>query len=179
MIQFPISNDQIRKFLPHRAPFLLVDRVLNIEISEQARGLGDLSEHILSSEDKVGTKVTAIKSVSYNEPFFQGHFPDMAIMPGVLIIESMAQTASFTLYPYMAKDLERIAGAFSCILVGVDAARFRRPVLPGDVMQIDTEVNKCRGKLYAFRCVVSVDGKPVAEAELLANLVSRSEKPVS
>lgn len=174
MISFPISNDLIRKFLPHRAPMLLVDRVDNIVLSEKAKSLGDLSQHILGAEDKIGIRVEALKCVSYNEPFFQGHFPQMAIMPGVLVVECMAQVASFSLFPYMEKDLERIAGEFSCILVGVDEARFRRPVVPGDRLMIRTEVTKCRGKLYAFSCEAQVDGKTVAEAQLLANLVSRS-----
>jgi 3-hydroxyacyl-[acyl-carrier-protein] dehydratase len=118
----------------------------------------------------IGTKVTGIKNLSMNEPFFQGHFPGFPIMPGVLIIETMAQIASFSVYPYVKHDLERFAREFECILVGVDGVRFRRMVIPGDTLKVETEVKKCRGKLWGFSCVASVDGQKAAEAEILANL---------
>lgn len=161
---YQLNVDQIQKFLPHRAPFLLVDRVLEIHPSGPLRDL--------TSNGKVGTKVVAMKAVSFNESYFQGHFPGFAIVPGVLILETMAQTASFSVYPYMAHDLENLARAFQCILIGVDEARFRRPVVPGDVMRIETEVTKCRGKLWAFDCHVSIEGQRVADAQILANLVA-------
>ncbi|CAM6054194.1 unnamed protein product [Sphagnum tenellum] len=87
----------------------------------------------------VGTRVVALKCVTVNEPYFQGHFPGFAIVPGVLIIETMAQTASFSVYPSIAKNIDRLAKDFRCILVGVDGARFRKPVVPGDCMRIETE----------------------------------------
>jgi len=168
---YRLGIDDIRKFLPHRAPFLLVDRIL--EIHPQ----GDLSD--LSSNDKVGVKVSGIKNVTYNEPFFQGHFPQFAIMPGVLIIEAMAQLASFSLYPYMVQDLERLAREFQCILVGVDRVRFRKPVVPGDTILFNSEVTKCRGRLWAFEVSATVDGQKVAEAEILANLIANSSGSVT
>lgn len=167
---FRLNIDQIRKFLPHRAPFLLVDRVLEIHPG------GDVKDP--SPAGKVGTKVVAIKNVTYNEPFFQGHFPEYAIVPGVLLLEIMAQTASFSVYPYMAampEGVEILAKNFQCIFVGVDNARFRRPVVPGDTLRIETTVTKCRGRLWAFNCVASVDGQRVAEADIMANLLSNGD----
>lgn len=161
-----LNINQIQRFLPHRTPFLLVDRILEIHPA------GSIDEPPPSA--RVGTKVIAIKNVSYNEPYFQGHFPGFAILPGVLLIETMAQAASFSVYPGMVKDLDRLSKEFQCILVGVDNARFRRPVVPGDTLRIETEVVKCRGKLWAFQCTATVDGNKVAEAELMANLVANS-----
>jgi 3-hydroxyacyl-[acyl-carrier-protein] dehydratase len=166
---YRLSVDQILKFLPHRAPFMLVDRVLEIHPT------GDLSD--LSPAGKIGTRVVAQKNVSYNEPYFQGHFPGFAILPGVLILEIMAQTSSFSLYPYMASHpagIEHLARNFQCIFVGVDSARFRKPVIPGDTLRIETTVTKCRGRLWAFKCEATVDGQRVAEAEIMANLIANS-----
>lgn len=160
---YAISGESIRKFLPHRFPFLLVDRVLSIEPKgslESAKG----------NSDKVGTRVVAIKNVSFNEPMFQGHFPDFAIFPGVLSIEAMAQTASFATYPYIVDDAKQMASGFSVILLGVDEVRFRKPVVPGDVMRIEAVLEKCRGTMWGFRCEVTVDGARVAEAKILANM---------
>jgi 3-hydroxyacyl-[acyl-carrier-protein] dehydratase len=164
---FQLNVNQIQRFLPHRAPFLLVDRILEIQTN------GNLDQP--PPYAPIGTRVIAIKNVSFNEPYFQGHFPGFAIVPGVLVIETMAQVASFSVYPSMSKDLDRFARQFQCILVGIDGARFRRPVIPGDSLRIETEVTKRRGKLWAFQCSVSVEGQRVAEAEILANLISSPE----
>ena len=163
---YRLGIDQIQKFLPHRQPFLLIDRVLEIHPT------GDLDD---LSNGKIGTKVIALKNVSFNEPCFAGHFPGFAILPGVLLVEIMAQAASFSVYPYMMKDGEKKGGDFQCILVGVDNARFRKPVVPGDTLRIETTVTKCRGRLWAFQCVVLVEGLKVAEADIIANLVSGTE----
>lgn len=163
---YSLGIDEIRKFLPHRSPFLLVDRILEIQPA------CDADTFATSPQNAVGTKVVGIKSVSYNEPYFQGHFPSFSIVPGVLIIETMAQVSSFSLYPFMYKDIDRLSRDFQCILVGVDGARFRRPLVPGDSLRVETVVSKCRGKLWAFTCRATVDGQLVAEAEILANLIS-------
>lgn len=166
--RYRLGIDQIRAYLPHRQPFLFVDRILEIH---PAGSVDDLQ----FSSEKVGTRVIGQKNLSYNEPFFQGHFPSFSIFPGVLIVETMAQVASFSVYPYVEKQLARVARDFQCILIGVDAARFRRPVVPGDVLKIETIVTKCRGKIWAFQCKATVDGDLVAEADILANLVMKSE----
>jgi 3-hydroxyacyl-[acyl-carrier-protein] dehydratase len=166
--RYRLNIDQVRTFLPHRQPFLLIDRILEIH------PVGNLDDPTSASE-KVGVRVIAQKNVSYNEPCFQGHFPTFSIFPGVLIVEAMAQAASFSLYPYLEKDIERIARDFQCILVGVDSARFRKPVIPGDVLKIESVVTKCRGRLWAFHVEATVDGAKVAEADLLANLILKTE----
>jgi 3-hydroxyacyl-[acyl-carrier-protein] dehydratase len=164
---YRLSIDQIQRFLPHRAPFLLVDRVLEIHPTSDVKNPDPAA--------RVGVKVVALKNVSYNEPFFPGHFPGFPLMPGVLIVEALAQTASFSLYPYIAHDLDRLARGFQCILVGVDGARFRKPVVPGDTLRLETTVTKCRGKLWAFDGKAYVDGQLVAEVEILANMVATGE----
>lgn len=163
---FALDINQIQRFLPHRFPFLFVDRILEIHFA------GPLDHPPPFAP--VGTRVVALKNITVNEPYFQGHFPGYAIVPGVLLLETMAQVASFSVYPSMAQDLEQLTRDFQCILVGIDSARFRKPVVPGDCLRIETEVTKCRGKLWAFRCVVLVEGQKVAEAEILANLIASS-----
>lgn len=166
---YAISGEAIRKFLPHRYPFLLVDKVLTIEPK------GSL-DSTTGSADKIGTRVLAQKNVSFNEPMFQGHFPGYAIFPGVLSIEAMAQTASLATYPYLILDPEQMARGFSVILLGVDDVRFRKPIIPGDVMQIEAVLEKCRGSIWAFNCAVTVDGLKVAEAKILANMTLEGAK---
>ena len=161
-----LGIQEIKKFLPHSFPFLLVDRVLEIQ------SVGDLTK--LAGDDKIGTRVRAQKNVSVNEPYFQGHFPNYPILPGVLIVEIMAQTASFALYPYVQADGAGASNKQSdkkleCILVGVDEARFRKPVVPGDVMEVEATLKRCRGKLWGFDCIARVNGQVVAEASILAN----------
>ena len=146
---YRLNVNQIQRFLPHRTPFLLIDRILEIH------AVG--SQETPPPSAQVGSKVVALKCVSFNEPYFQGHFPGFAIMPGVLILETMAQAASFAAYPSMEKDMDRLARDFQCILVGVDGVRFRKPVVPGDTLRIDAEVTRSRGKIWVFQCSASVD----------------------
>lgn len=166
-MEYRLGIDQVRRWLPHRAPFLMVDRILEIH------PVGDLSDPSFS-QTKVGVKVVGIKCVSYNEPIFQGHFPDFSIFPGVMIIETMAQVSSFSMYPYFMKTADQNPPALETILVGVDSVRFRRPVVPGDLLRVETTVTKCRGRLWAFDGIATVDGERVAEASILANLNLRS-----
>ena len=162
--RYVLNVDQIQKFLPHRAPFLMVDRILEIKPN------GALTD--MSPGNMPGTQVVGLKNLSFNEPFFQGHFPGFAIFPGVLMIEAMAQVASFSIYPYVEKDLAKFTRDFQCILVGVDSVRFRKPSVPGDSIRIQTTVTKCRGRLWVFNCEASVDGQKVAEAEIMANMIT-------
>lgn len=160
--EYQLGINEIQKFIPHRAPFLLLDRILAIYPT------GDLKDH--SSNGKEGSRVVALKAVTFNEPFFQGHFPGFAVMPGVLICEAMAQATVFTLYPFVRDHAKDFSNGFEVALLGMDKMRFRKPVVPGDVMVIDTTVLRTRGKIWSFQCTVTVDGKLVAEGELLANL---------
>ena len=95
-------------------------------------------------------------------------------MPGVQIVEAMAQVASFSVYPSFIKNMDHYREGFQCFLVAVDGARFRNPVTPGDVLRIETEVTMCRSSMWGFGCKAFVDGRLVAEADLMANLVANS-----
>lgn len=132
---------KVMELLPHRYPFLLVDRVIECE------------------PDK---RLVAIKNVSYNEPQFTGHFPDKPVMPGVLIVEALAQATGL-----LAMQTANTADDATYYLVGVDKARFKRPVVPGDQLRLEVEVTKKRRDIWVFDCVASVDGKSVATAEVM------------
>jgi len=139
--------NEIMKYLPHRYPFLLVDRI--VEIGE--------------------AKIAGLKNVTINEPFFQGHFPGHPIMPGVLLIEAMAQVGGIFAFKSMNATPETKVVYF----MGIDKARFRKPVLPGDQIRFELELLKKRGPVYSFKGNAFVDGKLVAEAELLATIVDK------
>jgi beta-hydroxyacyl-ACP dehydratase FabZ len=140
---------EIQEILPHRYPFLLVDRILEIE---------------------VGKRVVGIKNVSVNEPFFVGHFPGFPIMPGVLIIEAMAQVGGILLIRSLGIETAKKVMFFT----GIDGARFRRPVVPGDQVRFEVELLQLRRHVCRLRGQATVDGKPVAEAELGCMLVDRT-----
>jgi beta-hydroxyacyl-ACP dehydratase FabZ len=142
-----IRIDEILKILPHRYPFLLVDRILEVE---------------------QGKRVVGIKNVTFNEEFFQGHFPGNPVMPGVLVLEAMAQVAAFGLLG-VVPDRERKL----LYLSGVDRCKFRRPVVPGDQLRIEAEIVSLRTRVCKCRATASVDGAVCAEAELLSVLVDR------
>jgi 3-hydroxyacyl-[acyl-carrier-protein] dehydratase len=154
----PIGIEEIKAFLPHRAPFLLIDRVMDVRINQDPK-------------NRIGIKVVARKNATYNEPFMAGHFPLRALTPGVLILESMAQTTIFSLYPYFKDIVDELPGNFETILSGVNNVRFRRPVVPGDTMHLTSTVTKCKSSIWVFDCTAEVDGVKVAEAELMASLV--------
>lgn len=141
-----MNINEVMQFLPHRYPFLLIDRVLEIEL---------------------GKRITAIKNVSINEPFFPGHFPDSPVMPGVMILEAMAQAAallSFKTENYAPNEVGIVYFA------GIDGARFKKPVLPGDQLIIHVDiVRRVRG-IWKYKARADVDGALVAEAELMATL---------
>ncbi|HXV76145.1 MAG TPA: 3-hydroxyacyl-ACP dehydratase FabZ [Candidatus Polarisedimenticolaceae bacterium] len=139
----------ILRSLPHRYPFLLVDRVIELRPRQ---------------------RITAYKNVSINEPFFQGHFPGAPIMPGVLIIEAMAQ-AGAVLFLHEMKDRDSKTVYFT----GIDRARFRRTVVPGDRLRLTVDVIKLRSKTCKMKGRAEVDGELVAEAELLSAIVERGE----
>jgi beta-hydroxyacyl-ACP dehydratase FabZ len=138
---------QILHSIPHRYPFLLLDRVLEMD---------------------PGRRIVAVKNVTSNEPFFQGHFPGVPIMPGVLIVEAMAQAGGVLLLNGRA-DVDTKLVFFT----GIDRARFRRTVVPGDQLRITVDVLKLRSRNAKMRGIAEVDGQQVAEAEILSALVDR------
>ncbi|UOF93914.1 MAG: 3-hydroxyacyl-ACP dehydratase FabZ [Bordetella sp.] len=141
-----LTIDQIKARLPHRYPMLLIDRVLEI---------------------KPGKSIIAIKNVSINEPFFEGHFPHFSVMPGVLIIEAMAQAAA--LFSFDARNLnlniDRAKTAY--YLVGVNDARFRKPVVPGDQLRLEVEAERLGQSICKYRARAFICDKIAAEAKLM------------
>lgn len=158
MSEYSLSIEKILEFLPHRPPFLLIDRVVSIEVPEK---------------QPVGIQVTALKSVTMSEPWFVGHFPGRPIMPGVLILEAMAQTAGFSVYPRSVKENGLEAKTRLMTLAAVDAVRFRRPVVPGDRLRIVTTVTKARGHTWKVEAKAWVEDDLCAEAEILAQIVEK------
>ena len=142
----PMNTEQIKEYLPHRSPFLLLDRIVEWE------------------KDK---RLVALKNVTSNEPFFEGHFPHYAVMPGVLVVEAMAQAcAMLGLLSLGQKD----DGKHVYYFAGIDGARFKRPVRPGDQLLFEIEQLRLVRGLGKFKAVARVDGAVVAEAELLCVL---------
>ena len=143
---------EIQKLLPHRYPFLLVDRVVEI-IPRQ--------------------KLVAYKNVTINEPFFAGHFPGHPVMPGVLILESLAQACAILAYKSADLDPTREVS----YLMAIDGAKFRKPVLPGDRLDLEVSVLKHKGAVWKQKGIASVNGVKVAEGEFLATVVGLNAKP--
>lgn len=135
-----LDINQIQEILPHRYPFLLIDRIISIE---------------------EGKKVVAIKNVTANEPYFWGHFPGFPVMPGVLIVEAMAQAGAAAIL-----ILPEFAGKIA-LFAGIDKARFRRQVVPGDQLRIEVEVLKLRSTVGKSRAVAYVENDVAVEAELM------------
>jgi 3-hydroxyacyl-[acyl-carrier-protein] dehydratase len=131
---------QIQEFLPHRYPFLLVDKVVECE---------------------PGVRLLAVKNVTYNEPFFQGHFPQKPIFPGVLILEALAQATGL-----LASESSDELGGMIYYLVGIDNAKFKRPVVPGDQLMLEAKFLRSKRNIWAFDCRAEVDGEFVASAEI-------------
>lgn len=143
-----MDHMEIQALLPHRYPFLLIDRV---------------------TELVPGERLVGYKNVTVNEPFFGGHFPGHPVMPGVLVLEALAQAAALLAYKSMGvSPTEKIA-----YLMSIDGAKFRRPVVPGDQLQLKLEVLKQKNTVWKQKATALVDGQKVAEAELLATLVDK------
>ncbi len=140
-----MNVNEIMKLLPHRYPFLLVDKIVDLKPGESALG---------------------VKNVTINEPFFQGHFPGQPIMPGVLVIEAMAQVAGVMAF---RSGME----GKSVYFMSIDNAKFRRPIVPGDQVMMDIKILKQRGNVWKFSGTATVDGKLVSEAEFTAMVTDR------
>jgi len=140
---------EVMNFLPHRYPFLMIDRILEFEADKRIVGL---------------------KNVTINEPFFQGHFPGHPIMPGVLLLEAMAQTGGvMALMSLPAEEVKKKVLYF----MSIDKAKFRKPVTPGDQVRFELTMLRSRGAVKSFKAVATVDGAVVAEAEMMAMIVDK------
>ncbi len=137
---------QILKQLPHRYPFLLVDRVISIE---------------------KGKSIVALKNVTMNEPFFTGHFPHRPVMPGVLILEAMAQTAAL-----LSFDTQGVTPDDKTVyyFAGIDGARFKRPVEPGDQLMMEVSIERAKAGIYKFKGITRVGGEVACEADLMCTM---------
>lgn len=149
----PMDINKILDILPHRYPFLLLDRVLEFDWK-------------VDGKSHVGSAIKALKNVTMNEQFFQGHFPSEPIMPGVLIIEAMAQAAAMLGYRPREDGQQ-----WTFLIMGVDKARWRRKVVPGDQLIFEVKMIKDRGTLFVFECKALVDGELAAESEIMAKMV--------
>jgi 3-hydroxyacyl-[acyl-carrier-protein] dehydratase len=147
-LDLPFGPAAIRELIPHRYPFLLVDRVEEVE---------------------PGVRAVGIKNVTQNEPFFQGHFPDYPVMPGVLIVEAMAQVGAvgvMTLEDYQGK---------LALFAGIDGVRFRRQVIPGDVLRMEVEISRLKGRVGRGKGSATVNGERACEAELMFAFADKVE----
>lgn len=142
-----LDINEIRQILPHRYPFLLVDRIIEMEPD----------------------RIVGIKNVTANEPFFTGHFPDYPVMPGVLIVEAMAQAAGVLVLKTVPDRDKKLV-----YLVAIENARFRRPVVPGDTLRLEMKVTKRKASVAKMAGVATVDGQVVAEAEVMCKLEDKA-----
>uniref|UniRef100_Q01T92 3-hydroxyacyl-[acyl-carrier-protein] dehydratase FabZ n=1 Tax=Solibacter usitatus (strain Ellin6076) TaxID=234267 RepID=FABZ_SOLUE len=145
-----LDINEIRAILPHRYPFLLVDRILEMETD----------------------RIVGIKNVTFNEPQFTGHFPDFPVMPGVMIVEAMAQTAGVLVLHSMPDRANKLV-----LLVAIENARFRKPVVPGDTLRMEMKIIKRKASVAKMAGIATVDGVVVAEAEVMCKLADKEEKP--
>jgi beta-hydroxyacyl-ACP dehydratase FabZ len=147
-----LENIEIRDILPHRFPFLLVDRIVEMEPD----------------------RIVGVKNVTANEPFFAGHFPDFPVMPGVLIVEAMAQVAGvLVLYDVPNRATKLV------LFASIEEAKFRKPVLPGDTLRIDMKILKKKATAVKAQGVATVDGVVVAEATVMCIVTDRPSKPAA
>ena len=146
-----LDINQIKEYLPHRYPLLLVDRVLDWESGKQ---------------------ITTIKNVTINEEFFNGHFPNKPVMPGVLMIEALAQSAALLAFLTMGQKPDENAVVY---FVGIDGARFKRPVEPGDQLKMQVEILRQSRGIWKFKASASVDGQLAVEGELMCTMRSIAE----
>ncbi len=150
-----LDINQIKQYLPHRYPMLLVDRVLDWES---------------------GKSITAIKNVTANEEFFNGHFPNKPVMPGVLMIEAMAQTAAILSFLTMDQKPDENTIVY---FLGIDGARFKRPVEPGDQLRIEVEILRITRGIWKYKAKATVDGQLAVEGELMCTLRSTTDTPTT
>lgn len=144
----PMNSEQIEKWLPHRYPFLLVDRVMEL---------------------KPGESILALKNVTYNEPFFTGHFPGLKLMPGVLIVEALAQAGGILLY-HSLPEPEKVV----MVLSKIEEVKFRKPVVPGDQLKLSVQMLRQKAGFFYFSAQATVEGEVAVEGRLTAGLMRKN-----
>lgn len=160
-----LNKEQVMQFLPHREPFLFVDSVESVTLPEGVK----ISKGEAFAKDLVGTKVVAHFEVKADLEILKGHFPGNPILPGVIQVEMMAQAGAFV---SMALNNMSIEGVnVETLLLGADSSRFRKPIVPGMKLQIETTMVKSRGQIASYDCEIYSDGVLVSEAKFLAKLV--------
>jgi 3-hydroxyacyl-[acyl-carrier-protein] dehydratase len=147
-MKLPLGPAEIRALIPHRYPFLLVDRIEELE---------------------PGVRAVGVKNVTQNEPFFEGHFPDYPVMPGVLVVEAMAQVGAVGVMAG-GEHKDKLA-----LFAGIDGVRFRRQVLPGDVLRMEVRIERLKGRVGRGRGRAEVNGERVCEAELMFAFADREQ----
>ena len=147
-MKLPLGPAEIRALIPHRYPFLLVDRIEELE---------------------PGVRAVGVKNVTQNEPFFEGHFPDYPVMPGVLVVEAMAQVGAVGVMAG-GEHKDKLA-----LFAGIDGVRFRRQVLPGDVLRMEVRIERLKGRVGRGRGRAEVNGARVCEAELMFAFAEREQ----
>ncbi|MBY0316889.1 MAG: 3-hydroxyacyl-ACP dehydratase FabZ [Bdellovibrionales bacterium] len=150
-----LDSIEIQKRIPHRFPFLLIDRIISYHPGP-------------TPGSRVGHKVVARKNVTFNEPYFTGHFPHMPVMPGVLQVEAMAQAGALAC---LSDNKEKL----DVLIAKIDNCRFRRPVVPGDVLEIHAEITKERSGMIGVSCKALCDGEVVSEVDIFAKIFPRTE----
>jgi len=152
MKEILMDNKEVQKYLPHRPPFLLIDQVLEYEPAKS---------------------LVAIKNVTINEPFFTGHFPGTPVMPGVLIIEALAQAGAILALKSVEEPLSKVK--YLHVLAGVDKARFKRIVVPGDQLRLEVVITKARSSFMKVEAIATVDGEVACTAEIMSMKVENKD----
>ncbi len=152
-----MDSNRVMEILPHRYPFILIDRVLEVR------------EGTEPEKSRTGRTAVATKNVTINEPFFMGHFPGRPIMPGVLVVEAMAQAGCMAFYRDGDPPMD-------VAIASIREARFRRPVVPGDSLKLTAQITRDRGQMLVIQCRAEVEGQLVAEAEILASIIFKNKK---
>jgi 3-hydroxyacyl-[acyl-carrier-protein] dehydratase len=158
-----LNEQEVLDFLPHRAPFLFIDTVSEVRIPDSIKGKTDIT-----TRDLVGTHVIANFKVRDDLEILKGHFPGNPIMPGVVQIEMMAQSSAFVSLAMSGLNSDSVR--VETLLLGVESAKFRKPVLPGAELEIHAHIDKCRGTVANYSCEIFSDGVKISQAKILAKL---------
>jgi len=165
-----MNKDQVLTFLPHRPPFLFVDTIEEVIVSDAVKGK---KKEEIQNKDLVGSTLIAHFEVKEDLEILAGHFPGNPILPGVIQVEMMAQASAFMSIAFNDMKVEGVN--VDTLLLGVESAKFRKPILPGMKLQINSKIEKCRGMIASYYCEIFSNGEKVSEAKFLAKLDVKKE----